>query len=76
MRFICLCYIPSVNYGVLPDAEIERLWGQVGNNLSPQRVAELHSGKKTEGTAELTYMLVWWEMVKRQLPLATCMQQG
>lgn len=66
MSFI-LCPIPSVNYGTLPNIEIQRLWEQVGNNISSQRLTELHSGKKTESASELAYMLVWMEMSKRNL---------
>lgn len=52
---------------MLSDDEIQRLWEQVGNNLAPHRLVELHSGQKTEGAAEMAYMLVWMEMSKRNL---------
>jgi len=67
MSFIS-CPLPSVNYGMLPSADIKLLWEQVGNNLSPQRISALHSGMVTAGSAEMAYVLVRLEMIRRKIP--------
>ncbi len=59
--------LPHIHYGEMSDAELKRLWGQVGNNLTPTRLASLNSGAPSEGCAEHAYAMVRHEMVSRNL---------
>ena len=66
MSSVCSDHL-HIHYGEMSDEEVKRLWGQVGNNLTPSRLASLNYGAPPEGSAEHAYAMVRHEMVSRNL---------